>query len=154
MGRLSAVTVGARTIQLQTEFSTTPHPAVVSVAVLDGRAVLKRSTPAASPDREARQRQVEALHAALEAEVRERLRAGARREEAPAGVVEPVPAVAEEAMTGRRDALIERGLAAFLAGDHRAALETWEEAAALDPGHRSLQVNLGVVRRKLGIRAA
>jgi hypothetical protein len=157
VGRLSAVTVGRRTIQLQTEFTTTPHPAVVSVAVLDGRTVLKRSTEAASPEREARQRQVESLHAALEAEVRERLRAGERRVEVPAAGApgaEPAAAEAGPDAPRRRDALIEQGLAAFLAGEHRAALATWEAAAALDPAHRSLQVNLGVVRRKLGIGAA
>jgi len=146
VGRLSAITAGTRCLQLQTEFTTMPHPAVVSVVVLEGRTVLKRTSAAVSPDREERQRQVEAHHAEVEQEVRERLaRAGGRRLDEPPA--EPSP-------TARRDALIEQGLAAFLAGDHRAALETWEAAAGLDPAHRSLQVNLAVVRRKLGIRAA
>ena len=51
--------------------------------------------------------------------------------------------------TSRGVALCPRSNA-FLSNDLEGALAAWEQAAAIDPEHATLQVNLGVVRRKLG----
>lgn len=143
-GRLSAVMVGERLVQLQTEYVTTPSPLVVSVGLRDGRTILKRSARAAG-SREAITRLVEGQHAAVEREVRQKL---AELAAARAGETPP-PASAASAGAAGFGALFERGLNAFLAGDLPGALAAWEQASALDPTHATLQVNLGVVRRKL-----
>lgn len=144
-GRLSAVTVGDRRVQLQTEYVTAPSPMVVSVALREGRTLLKRSARAVGA-REAVARLVEAQHAELEREVRQKLAELAAARASDAGAPgSPSAAGPSQALVP----LFERGLNAFLSGDLAGALAAWEEASALDPDHATLQVNLAVVRRKL-----
>jgi len=173
-GRLSSVGIGNRSILLQTEHVGTPSSMVVSVALRDGRTLLKRTVGVTGARLEI-ERIVEAQHAELEREVRGRLaelaavRAGKAAEPAA-----PTPASAEEAAPPAAPAtppaaqparpaappapadargfgeLFDAGLDAFLQGDLRRALTLFEQAEALEPGHPTLQVNLSVVRRKLG----
>jgi len=101
----SSLWAGGRRLQLETEVSDGPRPAVVTVAVLEGRTVFKRSSAGRRGGATEQARQAEAQHAAVEAELAARLSglgppAGGRpasepgeaRGEAPAGAgPEPLP---------------------------------------------------------------
>lgn len=142
MGRLSAVSLGSRAIQVQTEFVTSPKEQILTVALLDGRALLKRTSdpepPATRAQMEAR---IRLQHAEVEEEVRERLASLQPRSPDPAA-----PLSAKE----RFDALFEAGFESYRAGRHAEALKAWEEAHALFPSDRTVQVNIEILKKKLG----
>jgi CheY-like chemotaxis protein len=139
MGRLSAVEAGSRLIQIQTEFVTQPAERVLTVALLDGRAVLKRVGQAlVSAARRQIEEQIETQHASVEAEVREKLETLSRQ------VVSKPPSAKE-----RFDRLFEAGFEAYRARRYDDALKSWSEAHELFPEDKPVQVNLQIVRQKL-----
>jgi len=71
--RRSSIPAGGRWARLETEVVGGARPAVVSVAVLEGRTVFKRSSAVRSGDEAERVRQVEAQHVEVEAELALRL---------------------------------------------------------------------------------
>ena len=139
MGRLSGVRVRDRIFQIQTEVARYPSPQVLSVVILDGEGVLKRSHPIAEgADRAALERLIQEQHAAVEAEVRERLDALARARSA----------AAEDPMA-RYYRLFEEGLESFRGRDFARALELWRAAREANPEDRTLEVNIRVAEAKL-----
>jgi DNA-binding response OmpR family regulator len=72
-GRRSSIPAGGRWARLETVVAGGARPTVVSVAVLEGRTVFKRSSAASPGDEAARARQLEAQHAEVEAELALRL---------------------------------------------------------------------------------
>lgn len=139
MGRLSAVGAGGRQIQIQTEFVTGPKEQIITVAILDGRTLLKRTLePSLSATRADIEAQVQAQHAVVETEVREKL-----------ATLAPKPPEAPVSAKERFDALFEAGFASYREGRYEEALESWQTALALFPADKSTQVNIEIVKRKL-----
>lgn len=137
-GRLSAVEVGGRSLQVQTEVI---GERVVSVVMRDGRTLLKRATPrAAGGEVLTLEEQIAAQHRAVEAEVRERIDSRGHRP-------------ADEASASRQNfyELVDMGFAAYRSGEIERAIELWSRAQRLVPEDPTLEVNLAVARRKLGL---
>jgi DNA-binding response OmpR family regulator len=135
-GRLSAIRMGGRVLQVQTEHASVPESRIVTVVMLGGRTVHQRA--AAAPPGAGRadlERLVSAQHAEVESALHAKAaaRAGRRRAEAP---------------QVRVDRLRAEGLDLFLDGDYAAAVVVWEEALRLAPQDQALTVNLAVARRR------
>lgn len=142
MGCLSGVRAGERLFQIQTELAMTPAPQVMTVVILDGRTVLKRVGPSLTVvDKENVERLINEQHGAVEAEVRDKL----------ASATTSAAKTAIDSPKVRVDGLVEEGLSAFLAQDYKKALAVWQEAIAIDPANKTLSVNIGVVKRRLGL---
>lgn len=141
MGRLSGIKVNQRLFQIQTEFVTYPENMVMTVVILDGKVVTKRNGPVPpSADRTSIERLIEEQHLKVEAEVNEKVAAKNRtREET------------EETPREKVGRLFEAGFDKYRAGQLKEALELWEEAHALDPQDKTLEINLSIVRKKLKI---
>lgn len=136
-GRLSGVRVNNRLFQIQTEFTTSPACQAITVVMLDGKAVLKRiSAPAAGYELAAAERLVTEQHLQVESEVRQKL--------------ESLEAKLVASAKNEFNRLIEDGLACFLSRDYAGAVKLWEQAQAVEPGNKMVEVNLGVAHKKLG----
>jgi DNA-binding response OmpR family regulator len=142
MGQLSGVRLGPRLFQIQTEHVLVPDAQVVTVVILDGRTVMKRATPAAGLGRESVAQAVRDQHARVEGEVNERLARGTSKAE-PGG----------ESPRERFNRLFEAGFDRYHAGALAEAIALWEQAQAVDPENKTLDVNLRIARQKLA-RAA
>jgi len=139
MGRLSAVRVKDRLFQIQTELVSYPEPQVLTIVTLDGSTVLKRaSSPPPSSEREETQSHIEARHAAMEEEVRARID----------GLVKQG---AEDRPSARKQyyELFDAGYEEYKSGGYANALALWEQAKALCPDDKAIEVNLRIVRLKL-----
>jgi CheY-like chemotaxis protein len=140
-GRLSGVRIGDRVFQVQTEYTRFPEPQIVTVVMLGGRTLHKRSRPA---PRAAAQEELHRLVATQHTESEEEVRAK----------VHARGAKPQEAVRARFDRLHDEGLNRFLEGDFAAAVQAWEEAHRVDPHNQTLSVNLAVARRKRDMAAA
>ncbi len=139
MGRLSAVEAGNRLIQVQTEFATSPKEQILTVALLDGRTLMKRVSP--PPDGATRasiESQIDAQHAEVEAAVREKLATLARKN-----------AQSQQTARERYGELFEAGFTAYREKRYEEALRCWEEAQRLSPGEKTVEVNIQIVKQKL-----
>ena len=138
MGRLSGIKLGQRLFQLQTEFSTLQGRQVVSVVILDGRVVLKRvsNTPDTIGKAEL-EKIIELQHLSVEEEVQAKLDTLLKKN------------------TDQQSfhQLYDTGFEDYCRGDFPAALKSWEAAEKLQPGDKTLAINLSVVRRKLAARS-
>lgn len=81
MGRLSGINLEKRIFQIQTEFTAKPENQIVTIVVLDGRVINKKSSPieqgrTSKKDLEA---QINKQHEAVEAEIREKISALAQK---------------------------------------------------------------------------
>ncbi|MBU1244829.1 response regulator [Myxococcota bacterium] len=138
MGQLSGVRMDQRLFQIQTEFTILPAPAFTTIVVLDGRTVHKKSTPA---DTTLSRTEMEAAMSRQHQDIEQTLR---RRS------MQDMPAAdlpAESAMA-RFTRLLDEGYEALRAKDYVTARETWEQALVLDPEHKTLRLNLEILRKK------
>jgi DNA-binding response OmpR family regulator len=138
-GKLSGVKVNQRLFQVQSEFVDQPEELLLTLAILDGKVVLKKSTPAPlSLGNAPLRRLLEQQHGAVEREIVERVneRLAAK-------------ALAEPSPRERFDLLFEQGWDKYRQADYAGALLCWEEAQGINPEDKSIGSNLKVVRKKL-----
>ena len=141
-GRLSAVSAGGKSLQLQTEFGA-PSLEIRTLVTSEGRIVSKivrQVSPGLS--RDALQRMIEEQHAEAEADVEGSVTGLAQRKGSP----QESP---QESAQERSEHLFWEGFKEFRGGLYERALSTWLEAQSLDPGNKVLGANLDIVRVKL-----
>lgn len=180
MGILSGVRLAGRLFQVQTEYVTSaggaaapvagsagvgrsadpPGPGnrtgggqIVTVVLLDGRTVIKRTRSAGEErGRDGVTQEMREQHAAVEAEVRDKLQSLVSRSgDAPAG---PAPArdtasPSDENLQAEFNRLFEAGVDAYVAGQYAEAITFWERSADIDPENKTVAVNLDIARKKL-----
>jgi len=139
MGRLSGVKVGKRLFQIQTEMVLYPDERIVTVVVLDGNTVLKRSVPVAdSGTRSELKTLIERQHQDVEVEVNRKVEELGRMRSGEA----------DTEVQGFFE-LFQSGFDAYHSGEMQEALDYWEAAKVLKPDFPSLEINLKVARAKL-----
>ena len=139
MGKLSGIKVGHRLFQVQTEFVTYPENQVYSIVIFDGKVVLKRSVSTSSAqDKAALAKVIEEQHLKVEAEVREKLTDVAAKK-----------SDVKETPKQVFDRLFETGFDKYQTRDYAGALAVWEEAHAINPTDKTLEINLSIVRKKI-----
>jgi CheY-like chemotaxis protein len=139
MGRLSGIKIGERLFQIQTEMVQFPEKRIVTVVVLDGNTVLKRSFPVEGPGvRSELQILVEQQHKEIEEEVRRKVEnLGKERG-------------AQDGTKGQSFfELFDAGFEAYRNGNLQNALEIWLEAQTLNPDDPTLKINLKIVRSRI-----
>lgn len=138
MGILSGVRIGQRLFQIQTEFVTLPENHLLSLVILDGKVMMKKSTPTTATDRVTLTRQLEIQHQQVENEVREKALERSRSKKAE-----------EEDPREKFNRLLEEGFEAYRKKEYSMALVSWEEAYVIDPANKTLSTNLNIVRKKI-----
>ena len=138
MGQLSAIKVGERTFQLQTEVNLSSPIRTVTIVVLDGRTLLKRESEPLGSDADFTAL-IRQQHESVEEEVREQL---SRR-------LKDKAKTEDESPRSVFNRLFEEGTDEFMRRNYEAAVRVWEEAGVLDPDNKALNVNLQIARRKL-----
>ncbi len=142
MGRLSGSKVGKRMFQIQTEMVLYPDKRIVTVVILDGNTVLKRSLPVeASGTRSELEMLIDQQHQDVKAEVDRRVE--------DLGKTKSAEVVAEGQSFHE---LFDAGFEAYRQGDIDKAVELWLEAQALNPEDPTLEINLRIARAKLEAR--
>jgi len=140
MGRLSGVTAKNMLFQVQTEFVTHPSDQVVTIVILDGRVVLKR-TKLAPPDkteRKALEKMIEEMHVSVEKEINEKINDLIRKK-----------TESKDTIKEKFTRLFEDGFDKYRERDYIKALELWEAAYALNPADKILETNISILRKKL-----
>jgi DNA-binding response OmpR family regulator len=133
-GRLSGIQAGTRLVQLQTQIE---GESIVTVAVLDGKTLLRRQRPAVGDDRTVLEAAIHAQHEEIASEVRSKLeRLLAKGSTAPQGAME------------RFADLYRQGIQKYEDGNYAAALMLWEMAAAIDPTNKVLLVQVEAARTR------
>jgi hypothetical protein len=142
MGKLSGVQVEKRLFQLQTEFVIQPSNQIVTIVVLDGRVVNKRinAVPSGKHDKRMLERLIEQQHMEVEKEIRDKLAALAQKKSAPA--MSP---------QDQFKSLFNQGFDRYKAQDLTGALEVWEQAYTINPTDKTLETNIRILRKKLGL---
>ncbi|MEN8164682.1 MAG: hypothetical protein ABFS37_11185, partial [Acidobacteriota bacterium] len=142
MGRLSGVKVGQRLFQIQTEMVLYPEERIVTVVILDGNTVLKRSLPVEAPGARS---ELEVLigqqHQEVKAEVERKI-----------GGLGKVKSSEVGSETQGFYGLFDAGFEAYRKGDVEEALKFWLEAQVLKPDDPTLEINLKIARAKLEAR--
>lgn len=139
MGRLSAVRADQRVFQIQTEFAAHPREQIVTTVTVNGRTVQSREGPLQhGADPWTIQSVIETQHAAVEAEVREKLSGETIRRMRD-----------QEFVKLNVEHLFEAGCERFLGKDYSGAHDMWEEALGLSPDDRTVQMCLAIARRKI-----
>lgn len=139
MGRLSGVKVGKRLFQIQTEMVFYPEAQIVTVVILEGKTVLKRSLQVGAEDERAELGMlINQLHQVVESEVQQKVEDLAKAKSA--GV---------EPGAERYDEHFEAGFEAYRQDDFEGALKFWLKAQALKPDDPTLEINLKIARTKL-----
>lgn len=139
MGRLSGVKAGKRLFQIQTEMVLYPEERIVTVVILDGNTMLKRSFPVEAPGaRSELEVLIDQQHQEVKAEVHRKVEdlGKARSAKVDAG-------------TARFYELLDAGFEAYRQGDVEQALEVWLKADVLKPDDPTLEINLRIARAKL-----
>lgn len=137
-GLLSAVRIGGRLFQIQTEILYQPEPIIISIATVDGELVTKRKTTVESHNPDESKRLISSQHAELENEIQN----GEAR----------VPEIRQSTEHTKRELYhqsLDRGFECFRKGDYEGAMEAWNAALALDPESKTLKVNMAVLKSKL-----
>jgi DNA-binding response OmpR family regulator len=149
MGKLSGVQVDKRLFQLQTEFVTEPSPQIVTIVVVDGRVMNKKIHSVAGGEKiEKRtlERMIEEQHVAVESDLREKLAALAKKK-----------ASEKDEKMDAGDAqdqfkkLFDAGFEKYKAQDLPGALEAWENAYTINPTDKTLETNIRILKKKLGL---
>lgn len=138
MGKLSGVKLNQRLFQIQTEFVVYPEHQVLSVVILDGKVLLKRSLPTTLTEREALARLIEEQHQKVEAEVRAKTAELGRAKQSE-----------EESPREKLGRLVEAGFDHYHSKDYQKACDCWSEAQQIDPESKTIATNLAIVRKKL-----
>lgn len=141
-GRLSGVKIRNMLFQVQTEFVTRPESRVVTVVMLDGRVVMKRTRPAPAHDsaRGELAKMIEELHVSVEKEINGRINDLIRKKTG-----------SEETVKEKIGRLFEEGFHRCREHNYEAALAVWQEAYALDPVNKVLAANIRILRKKLNL---
>ena len=148
MGKLSGVQVEKRLFQLQTEFVTEPSNQIVTIVVVDGRVMNKKinGVSGGKIDKRELEMMIEKQHVAVETEIREKLAALAKKK-------------ASEATEPKQDAqdefkkLFDTGFEKYRAQDLKGALDAWERAYVINPTDKTLETNIRILKKKLGVEA-
>jgi DNA-binding response OmpR family regulator len=148
MGKLSGVQVEKRLFQLQTEFVTEPSNQIVTIVVVDGRVMNKKISPVTGTKlgKKDLERMIGEQHVAVEKEIREKLTALAEKKKV----------TAETGATDAQDRfkeLFDSGFEKYRAKDLQGALQVWEEAYKINPTDATLETNIRILRKKLGVEA-
>ncbi len=139
MGQLSGVKVGKRLFQIQTEHVVYPENRIVTIVVLDGKIVMKNSSPPLeTDDLEEIGKIIKEKHAGVEAEVKGKINSLTQKESED-----------EESAQERFNRLFEEGFDKYREKDYAGALAVWEEAQKINPGNNTLEINMKIVRKKL-----
>ncbi|HEB02954.1 MAG TPA: response regulator [Nitrospirae bacterium] len=144
MGKLSGVQVEKRLFQLQTEFVTEPSNQIVTIVVVDGRVVNKKinSVTGGKIDKRELEKMIEQQHVAVEKEIREKLVALSKKK-----------AAAGDDAQGEFKKLFDEGFDKYRAKDLDGALKSWERAHGINPTDKTLETNIRILKKKLGIEA-
>jgi hypothetical protein len=166
MGQLSGVRLDDRRLfQIQTELTMLPAPAVTTLVVLDGRAVHKKSTPAdPTLPRAVLENAIARQHQDIEQTLRRRsmpeLPAITDRpadDEPPTSAAPvqaaPVQAAPAEDPVAALSRLLDEGYDHLRDRRYSEALAIWEQALTLDPGNKTLRLNLEILRKKMESQA-
>lgn len=141
MGRLSGVKAGTRLFQIQTEMVLYPEKQIVTVVILEGNTVLKRSQPVeALGARTELESLVNQQHQDVQAEVHRKIEDLGRVKSAEAETKTETDPYYE---------LFDAGLEAYRQGDVEKALKFWLEARDIRPDDPTLEINLKIGRSKL-----
>ncbi len=148
MGKLSGVQVEKRLFQLQTEFVTEPSNQIVTIVVVDGRVMNKKINSVSGEKIEKRELEmmIEKQHVAVETEIREKLAALARKKASER--TEP----AEDAKDEFKK-YFDEGFEKYRAQDLKGALGAWERAYVINPTDKTLETNIRILKKKLGVEA-
>jgi DNA-binding response OmpR family regulator len=143
MGKLSGIQMEKKILQIQTEFVTTPSNQVVTLVVHDGRIVNKAVSPITGGKRPKSELEdiIEAQHNEMEAEIKLKLSA----------LVEQKQSTSAERSQNDFKRLFDEGFSKYRAGDFKSALSSWEQAYSINPTDKSLETNIRIVKKKLGI---
>jgi len=142
MGRLSGVKVGKRLFQIQTEMVSYPEERIVTVVILDGNTVLKRSLPVEAPGaRSELEVLIEQQHQEVKVEVNRKVEDLGKAKSAEA-----------DSENESFHELFDAGFEAYRQGDIKKALEVWLKAQTLNPDDPTLEINLKIARAKLEAR--
>lgn len=143
-GRLTAIRFGTRIFQVQTELTALPRDRIITIVNLGGRIILKReSLPREAALRAEIEKLIETQHRAVEEEIRERMNPDVIKE-----------VKSREYLTDRFNQLFDEGCERFREKDYQTALRKWAEAALFNRDDPALQLNLQIVRKKLGMPPA
>lgn len=148
MGKLSGIQTDKKILQIQTEFVTQPSNQLQTIVVSDGRILNKVINPITGGKRPKSELEslIEEQHNEVEAELRKKL--NALVEQKKAGAEEVTPAEASHDEFKRH---FDEGFIKYRAGDLNGALGAWEKAYAINPTDKSLETNIRIVKKKLGI---
>lgn len=138
-GLLSAIQVGSKSVDIQTEVTLHAETSVDSTAYYGGRVLMKRKTPLTiSANDDAAAVIIQSQHQELEREIRERLEAfqNQRYSEPP-----------EEAKNNEDAFML--GHEAFHKGQYRKALSYWEKAYKKDPESLFLMVHVQMAKDRI-----
>ncbi|MBN2725081.1 MAG: response regulator [Deltaproteobacteria bacterium] len=139
MGMLSGINSGKGILQIQTEFSEMGTPQIITIVVHRGRTVHKVvNSNLVSFQREHLEEAIKIQHNRVEKELSEKLGKLSEKKTDPDGKPD-------------YNSLFEEGLDCYMTGDFKGALFFWEKAKQLDENNKILQVNLNIVRKKLGL---
>ncbi len=142
MGRLSDVKAGNMIFQVQTEFVSYPEDQIVTIVMLDGKVVTKRTrqSPSGRVDRTDLAKMIDELHVSVEKEVH--------------GKISDLMAKKtghEETIRQKVGRLFEEGFEKCKEHNYEAALAAWLEACTLDPLNKVLAANIRILRNKLNL---
>ncbi len=145
MGKLSGVQVEKRLFQLQTEFVTEPSNQIVTIVVVDGRVMNKKinSVSGGKIDKRELEMMIEKQHVAVETEIREKLAALAKKK-----AVESTEDAQDEFKK-----FFDQGFEKYRAQDLHGALDAWERAHVINPTDKTLETNIRILKKKLGVEA-
>ncbi|SEA57007.1 Response regulator receiver domain-containing protein [Desulfuromusa kysingii] len=142
MGKLSGIKIHKRLFQIQTESTDEQDPQIVSIVVLDGRVILKRSHKVSpSMDKREQEKIIEQQHQSVEEEVRGKLDDLLLKSTKPG-------------LGGKMDfhQLYDAGYDQYCSGNYSEALKYWEKAENMNAADKTLAINLSVVRKKLSAK--
>ena len=148
MGKLSGVQVEKRLFQLQTEFVTEPSNQIVTIVVVDGRVMNKKinSVSGGKIDKRELEMMIGEQHVAVEKDIREKLSALAEKKKT-------TDATGATDAQDRFKELFDSGFEKYRAKDLQGALEVWEKAYEINPTDATLETNIRILRKKLGVEA-
>jgi DNA-binding response OmpR family regulator len=136
MGMLSGVDVNEKLVQVQTEYVSTPKPAVVTIVVFKGRTIHKQVEDSISQlSKEEVEAIIKSQHKSVEEHIREKLSTTVTKNEESS----------ETNFTG----LFDQGLDEYMVGNYEVAYDFWSRAMEIDPNNKLLNINMVVLKKKM-----
>ncbi len=138
-GLLSAIPVGAKSVDIQTEISFHPECCIISTAYYNGRVLLTRKNPFPKSIMSHKAKEMSSeQHHAIEEEIRRRILSHQNK--------------ADEKQEKNEDLFI-RGHDAFNKGAYETALEDWEKALKEEADSLFLAIHIQLAKEKLKARS-